>query len=71
MFSLIFPGQGSQIIGMAKQFYENFDFIREYFAKSDEMIESSDIKFSSSLYIIDFKSLLSKHPKYTEDALPT
>ena len=41
MFSLIFPGQGSQIIGMAKQFYENFDFIREYFAKSDEILKKN------------------------------
>ena len=41
MFSLIFPGQGSQIIGMAKQLYENFDFIREYFAKSDEILKKN------------------------------
>ena len=31
MFSVIFPGQGSQIIGMAKEFYENFDYVKDYF----------------------------------------
>ena len=34
MFSVIFPGQGSQIVGMAKEFYENFNYVKEYFSKS-------------------------------------
>ena len=32
MFSIIFPGQGSQNIGMAKEFYDNFDYVK-YFLK--------------------------------------
>ena len=38
MFSVIFPGQGSQIVGMAKEFYNNFDYVREYFLFSDHLL---------------------------------
>ena len=38
MFSVIFPGQGSQIIGMAKEFYENFNYVKDYFLKADEIL---------------------------------
>ena len=38
MFSIIFPGQGSQNVGMAKEFYENFDYVRNYFSIADELL---------------------------------
>ena len=41
MFSVIFPGQGSQIVGMAKEFYENFAYVREYFKKADEILNKN------------------------------
>ena len=28
MFSVIFPGQGSQIVGMGKEFYNKFDLVK-------------------------------------------
>jgi [acyl-carrier-protein] S-malonyltransferase len=38
MFSLIFPGQGSQTIGMGKDFFENFDLVRDLFKQADESL---------------------------------
>ena len=38
MFSLVFPGQGSQTIGMGKDFYENHDLVRELFKQADESL---------------------------------
>ncbi len=41
MFSIIFPGQGSQSIGMAKDFYDNFHYIKEYFEQADEILNKN------------------------------
>ena len=38
MFSIIFPGQGSQIIGMAREFYDNFGYVKQYFTNADEIL---------------------------------
>ena len=38
MFSLIFPGQGSQTVGMGKEFYEKFDRVKNIFNKADEVL---------------------------------
>ena len=38
MFSIIFPGQGSQITGMAKEFYQNFRYVRDYYNNADEIL---------------------------------
>ena len=39
MFSLLFPGQGSQIVGMGKEFYENFDYVKDLFQNADEIFK--------------------------------
>ena len=39
MFSILFPGQGSQSIGMAKEFYENFPYVKELFKEADEILD--------------------------------
>ena len=41
MFSIIFPGQGSQNIGMAKELYQNFDYVRNYFSKANEILNTN------------------------------
>ena len=41
MFSVIFPGQGSQIVGMGKEFYDNFDLVKNLFKEADETLSFS------------------------------
>ena len=38
MFSLVFPGQGSQKIGMGKDFFENYDLVKDLFKEADESL---------------------------------
>ncbi len=38
MFSVIFPGQGSQIVGMGKEFYDKFDIVKRIFKEADEIL---------------------------------
>ena len=38
MFSIVFPGQGSQKIGMIKEFYENFDLVKRLFKDADAIL---------------------------------
>ena len=38
MFSVIFPGQGSQIVGMGKEFYTKFDTVKNFFNDADEIL---------------------------------
>ena len=41
MFSVIFPGQGSQMVGMGKEFYEKFDIVKNLFKEADETLNFS------------------------------
>ena len=38
MFSVIFPGQGSQFVGMGKEFYEKYDLVKDLFKRADEVL---------------------------------
>ena len=39
MFSVIFPGQGSQIIGMGKEFFDKYDLVKNLFKEADNALE--------------------------------
>ena len=41
MFSVIFPGQGSQIVGMGKDFYQNFNEVKNYFERANELLNKN------------------------------
>ena len=38
MFSVIFPGQGSQIVGMGKEFFDKFEVVKKLFQEADEVL---------------------------------
>jgi [acyl-carrier-protein] S-malonyltransferase len=35
---IVFPGQGSQYVGMGKGLYDRFDFVKEYFATANKVL---------------------------------
>ncbi len=41
MFSVIFPGQGSQLVGMGKDLYNNHSLVKNLFKEADDVLEFS------------------------------
>ena len=39
MRALLFPGQGSQLVGMGAEFYNNFDAVKKIFDQADEKLK--------------------------------
>ena len=48
MFSVIFPGQGSQIVGMGKEFFDKHEIVKKLFKEADDILE-----FNLSKLILD------------------
>jgi len=40
MFSVIFPGQGSQLVGMGQEFHDKYDLVKKLFKEADEILQS-------------------------------
>ena len=38
MFSVLFPGQGSQSVGMARELYDNFDYVKKLFNEAEDAL---------------------------------
>ena len=38
MFSVIFPGQGSQIVGMGKEFFDKYEIVKKLFQEANEIL---------------------------------
>ena len=45
MFSVIFPGQGSQSLGMGKEFFDKFEHIKKLFKEADDVLNVPLSKF--------------------------
>ena len=41
MSSLLFPGQGSQVVGMGSEFFNNFELVKKIFKEADEKLNFS------------------------------
>ena len=48
MKALLFPGQGSQVVGMGLEFYKNFDTVKNFFTEADD---SLNFKISKNFII--------------------
>tara|TARA_B100000579_G_C22846250_1_gene864548 strand:- start:3850 stop:4776 length:927 start_codon:yes stop_codon:yes gene_type:complete len=66
MKAVIFPGQGSQIVGMGKDLFNNFDLVKRIFHEADEKL-----KFKLSKIILDGPENTLKLTKNTQPAILT
>ena len=55
MFSVIFPGQGSQSVGMIKDFYNKFKLVKELFDQADEILNFSITTGNASFALLIVK----------------
>ncbi len=66
MKALLFPGQGSQIVGMGSEFYKNFDIVKKIFEEADKKL-----KFKISELILNGPESSLKLTQNTQPAILT
>ena len=66
MSALLFPGQGSQIVGMGLEFYKNFEIVKKIFKEADEKLS-----FPISKLILDGPENELQLTKNTQPAILT
>ena len=66
MSSLLFPGQGSQVVGMGSEFFNNFQLVKKIFQEADEKLN-----FSISKLILEGPSDQLQLTKNTQPAILT
>ena len=66
MNALLFPGQGSQIVGMGSEFFKNFKIVKKVFEKADE-----ELNFSLSKMILEGPTNELQLTKNTQPAILT
>ena len=66
MKALIFPGQGSQSVGMGLDLYNNFDLVKKIFKEADDKL-----KYPLSKIILDGPDSELKLTKNTQPAIMT
>ncbi|MDC1096501.1 ACP S-malonyltransferase [Pelagibacteraceae bacterium] len=66
MKALLFPGQGSQIVGMGLEFYNNFEIVKKIFSEADDRLN-----FKISKIILEGPDSDLKLTKFTQPAILT
>ena len=66
MNALLFPGQGSQIVGMGREFFNNFEQVKKLFKEADEKLN-----FPISKMILDGPEDKLKLTQNTQPAILT
>ena len=66
MNAIIFPGQGSQVVGMGLEFYNNFEIVKKIFRTADQKLD-----FKISKLILEGPDNELKLTKNTQPAILT
>ena len=70
MFSVVFPGQGSQKLGMAKEFFDKFELVKKLFYEADEILNLPGADTTQCLQAGDIQSICLEYPNYLIDPSP-